>query len=296
MYYVITLGLLELRAHYETNPFKPEKIEASKKKAVKLVRNSEGFPVFVCDWLVNKVQPVMVVEKVYVNLNVGGKADSNFTFSVHELLAYSFPSIGKILQGQKAANSPQIMTPRSKRNGSDPAFVRSKDDTKERLRQIGPLAIPKNSLETTSRELKTTQRGTQRSIDPSKKKLEISMSVVDFASKEKKEENTSSDANVNGKILPQSMLVSLTSPAAYIHQDYQTVIGGREREIPLKKKWPTRLGPKTGEFTKKVLAPPSPAEGRPEPKVYLTKQRMNTSYGQLLKHRFARNNVWSQKL
>lgn len=293
MYYLITLGLLELRNNYETNPFKQEKIEASKKKATNLVKNSEGFPAFVCDWLVNKVQPVMVVEKVYVNLNVGGKADSNFTFSVHEVLAYSFPSIGKILQGQKAVtNSPKVASPRNKRIGSDPVFVRIKDDTtKERqVREIGPLSIPKNPMDTSTRDLKTTQRGTHRSTDPSKKKLELSLSVVDLAAKEKKEEGVSPDAAA-GKVLPQSMLVSLTSPGGYQQQE---LFGGRERESPVKRKWPTKLGPV--EDTKKVLAPPSPEEARTEHKVYLMKQRMNTSYGQLLKHRFAQKNVWRQKV
>lgn len=95
------MSLLQLRITYENNPFKDDKIEIAQKKAKSVVKNNEELSSLCIDWFIHKVQQFFAIEKAYINLNVGGKADSNFSFSLHEHFTYTFPKFATALHGPK---------------------------------------------------------------------------------------------------------------------------------------------------------------------------------------------------
>lgn len=270
MYYLLGLGLLQLKITYENNPFKAGKFEALQKKAFDILKNNDEIPSFVIDWFIKKSQPLINIEKVYINLNVGGKADSNFTFNVHEHLTYTFPKFSKALHGPL-----KLLSLNNGKKEVSHSSVASKSREPWNLSQTYPDHDGLNEF-----------RGSYKT-SISSNKAEFSPSIVDYTNRQTedtgysnslrlfnlKKEKSSFSAN------PASSIKQKTLESEYQFSGNNTVSGGFV---------PKRFGFRGDE-------PPIEFYGKNEPlstlqspkgtKVYLTNPRMNTSYNTLLKQR-----------
>ena len=262
------------RIAYENNPFKDNKIEDAKKKAYNIIKKQEAFPAFLCNWLIEKVQPMAAMEKVYINLNVGGKADSNFSFSVHEHFVYNFPRFAKALHGPKLENIDS--------SNSLPLSVPTSKSAKLNVKELGNLQLTKDIL------------GSNRT-NVSSKKVELSPSVVDFVTNEKEEATTKlashkNDTTNNGS---QSFVRSIpNSPSSKLPSGFgKDAIGSG---LAPKKSWDRERDDDTAwrAFGQSYSSLSSQFRGKSESKVSLSMQRMNTTYNELIKQRYGKKRIW----
>jgi len=266
MYYLLVLGLLQLKITYENNPFKEGKIEALKKKAFDILKNNDEIPSFVINWFIKKAQPIINIEKVYINLNVGGKADSNFTFSLHEHLTYTFPKFSNELhRSQSKAPIP------NKRTNKYPPFLHSN------------IKEPLNLNQTQNQD---QFRGSYHT-SISSNKAEFSPSIVDYINRQTEDTRYSNSLrlfNLKKDKLP-SNLDKLSSPKQRAQASQDPFSG---KQVASGGFVPKRFGFRGDE-------PPFEFYGKNEPlstlhspkesKIYLINPRMNTSYSTLLRQR-----------
>jgi len=213
---LIILSLLQLRITYENNPFKDDKIEQAQKKAKSILKNTEELNSIAIDWFINKVQQFIAIEKAYINLNVGGKADSNFSFSLHEHFTYTFPKFSAALHGPKvkrveltSVDTRLMTTPFSPKAG--------KSSDREGCARFAHMRLD------TSKEM----RGTNAS-SLSNRRAELSPSVVGYVgtSEEKKFNQTLSTFNTKKDTLAK--VTQVNSPSMTAHTLPNEFAGGKK--------------------------------------------------------------------
>ena len=248
------MGLLQLKITYENNPFKEGKVEGLQKKALELMKNNEEIPSFIIDWFIHKAHPIINIEKVYINLNVGGKADSNFTFNLHEHLTYAFPKFAKALHS----------------TNSKTFFKRKKENF-----QVNPTSklLPLNLIQ--NHDSLKDLRGSHH-VSVSSNKLEFSPSVVDYINRPTEDTNYSNSLRLFNLKKEQSL------PIKKIQNDFQEKAVASGGFVPKRFRFrgdepPFELYGKIDLL--KTLQSPK------ETKVYLTNPRMYTSYNTLMKQR-----------
>jgi len=273
-YYLIILSILQLRITYENNPFKDDKIEQAQKKAKSIIKNTEELNSLAIDWFINKVQHFIAIEKAYINLNVGGKADSNFSFSLHEHFTYTFPKFSSALHGPKVKRVELPVDSRLMTTPFSPKAGKSSD--REGCARFANMRLD------TSKDM----RGTNAS-SLSNRRAELSPSVVGYVgtSEEKKFNQTLSRFNTHKDTLAKVTQVNSPLMTA-LTQPNESLVGKRLLTGGF---IPSKFGYKGDENHKEMFAGkndfPFAIQPPQDNKKRLDHDRMNTSYTDLLKKR-----------
>jgi len=278
-YHLLVLGLLVFRITYENNPFKDNKIEDAKKKAYSIIKKQEEFPAFLCNWLIEKIKPNIAMEKVYINLNVGGKADSNFSFSIHEHLVYNFPRFARALHGPKLLNVDST--------SSLPASVPNSTKSRGLVKEFNGLQLTK--------EVSDFGKGSDRSMINSKK-MELNPCVVDFNT-ESRDDTTIKSGNYkseNPNNASNSYINSMpNTPSTKIPIRFGKDAMGSGL-VP-QKTWNKQAVEETTNwqlYGQTYLGLSAQFKEKSQAKMSLSMQRMNTTYNELIKQRYGKKRLW----
>ncbi len=237
--------------NHEDNPFKDEKLQTVKHKALELSKTGQGVPSSVIDWLILKVQPNITIEKVYINLAVGGKADSNFSFNLYEYFVHIFPSFSSILESSKK-------------------FSSINSDRSSQITSINyQRKFMKNQEKIVCEKMKHGLKP-QLSLHKSEKsptKVDISSRITNQLSKSESSELLFSLKQGNDKFFSKS-------PPS---QGFQGSIK-RIKTIMLTRSTSSLFG--SFDFIQSI--------SQKQKKIYLGSPRMNTTYSEFMKYKFAK--------
>lgn len=268
------MSLLQLRITYENNPFKDNKIEIAQQKAKSVAKNNEELSSISIDWFIHKVQHFIAIEKAYINLNVGGKADSNFSFSLHEHFTYTFPKFATALHGPKVKKL-EVSPRGDARLMTSPFSPKAGKTDREACAKLANVRLD------TSKEF----RGTHTS-SLSVRRAELSPALVDFV--DPLDQNKNKKLNNTLKVLTnkkdESAKLSVTSQSPFVTTPQSEYFGGKK--LLTGGFIPSKFG---NNGTKELVIGknefPYAIHPPPDNKKKLDNDRMNTSYSELLKKR-----------